>query len=373
VFDWLIVGAGFTGATLADRLARERNQQVLIVERRQHVGGNAYDHANEHGILVHRYGPHIFHTKMKHVWDYLSEFTEWRYYFHHVLVVIDGQQVPLPFNLNTLEAVFPPTLASRLESGLIEQYGYGAKVPILKLRDSANKDMKFLADYVYEKIFYHYTRKQWGVNPEDLDPAVTGRVPVLVSRDDRYFQDPYQGIPARGYTAVFERMLDHPNIRLLLNTEYDDIKDIVPHRRTIYTGPIDAFFESAHGDLPYRSLRFESVTKRLKYYQEVATVNCPYEYGFTRITEWKHLTGQQHPLTTVTFEYPGPYVPGQNEPYYPTPQEATQRVYQRYCQEAAKLEGKVFFAGRLADYRYYNMDEAVARALEVFKKDIYDV
>lgn len=364
--DWLIVGAGFTGATLAENLASQLDQTVLLVDRRDHIGGNAYDEYDEHGVLVHRYGPHIFHTNSERVWAYLSRFTRWRPYQHRVLGSIDGQLVPLPFNLNTLHQLFPPSHADRLERLLLEAFPYGARVPILKLRDAERPELIDLAEYIYQKVFVGYTSKQWDLTPEQLDPSVTGRVPVVVGRDDRYFQDRFQAIPAAGYTAMFRRMLRHPNIRLLLNTDYHDIVDGVRFERLIYTGPIDAFFDYRHGELPYRSLHFEFSTLDVEQHQPVGTVNYPNDYAYTRITEQKHLTGQSGPKTTLVTEYPRAHVVGDNDPYYPIPREENRRRYERYGAEAAALDGRVVFAGRLADYKYYNMDQATARALSLF-------
>lgn len=367
--DWLIVGAGFTGCVLAERIATQLDKKVLIVERRDHIGGNAYDYYNEHGVLVHKYGPHIFHTNSKEVWDYLSQFTEWRPYYHRVLAVVDGKKVPIPFNLNSLYDLFPPKYAEKLEGLLIKNFGFGVKVPILKLRESAEGELRFLADYIYEEVFYGYTLKQWELKPEELDPSVTGRVPVYISRDDRYFQDRYQAMPKHGYTALFRRMLSRPNIKVLLNTDYREVVNEVRFDRMIYTGPIDEFFDYMHGPLPYRSLRFEFVTLEEEWHQEVGTVNYPNEYDFTRITEQKHLTDQRLPWTTVVVEYPQAYQPGMNEPYYPIPREENRERFALYAEETAKLKN-VYLSGRLGDYRYYNMDQAVARALKVFREKI---
>ncbi|MEW9669195.1 UDP-galactopyranose mutase [Ammoniphilus sp. 3BR4] len=366
--DWIIVGAGFTGATLAERIASQLDQKVLVVERRDHIGGNSYDCFNEDGILIHKYGSHTFHTNSLLVWNYLSTFTKWRPYFHQVLVVADGKKVPIPFNLNSLYNLFPKKYAEKLESLLIGHYGFGIKVPILKLRENANRDLNFLADYIYQKVFYRYTLKHWELKPEELDPSVTARVPVYISRDNRYFQDTYQGIPMHGYTALFSKMLKHRNIKVLLNTDYREIIDQISFKRMIYTGPIDAFFDYRHGTLPYRSLNFDYHTLNQEYYQEVGTINYPNEYKFTRILEQKHLTGQLSPKTTVTFVYPEPHNLGKNEPYYPIPRAENRLLYNLYANEAEQIKEKVLFAGRLADYKYYNMDQAVARALTLFKE-----
>jgi len=368
--DWLIVGAGFTGATLAERIATQLNQKVLLVDRRNHVGGNAYDEYDEHGILCHRYGPHIFHTNSKRVWDYLSRFTAWRPYYHRVLAQIEGQMVPVPFNLNSLYALFPPRQAEKLEALLLEHFGFGVKVPILKMKDSENADLAALAGYIYRNVFHNYTLKQWELEPKDLDPSVTGRVPVYVSRDDRYFQDTYQAMPSLGYTEMFRRMLAHPNISILLQTDYRKVIDSISFNRMIYTGPIDDYFDFLHEPLPYRSLRFSFVTEDKEIHQPVGTVNYPNEYDFTRITEQKYLTGQRNAKTTLVYEYPQPYRHGENDPYYPIPQPSNKEHYDKYLAEVAKLNGTVLFAGRLADYKYYNMDQACARALKLFETEV---
>ena len=369
-FDWLIIGAGYSACVLAERIASQLDKRVLIVEQRDHIGGNAYDFYNEHGILVHKYGPHIFHTKSKQVWDYLSQFTDWRHYYHHVLGVIDGKKVPIPFNLNSLYALFPPQYAQKLESQLLDNFGFGVKVPILKLRESTSGDLGFLADYIYEKIFLNYTAKQWNLKPEELDRGVTGRVPVYISRDDRYFQDQYQAMPKLGYTEMFRRMISHPQIKVLLNTDYREIIDDVKFDRLVCTAPIDTFFDYMYDELPYRSIDFEFETLDCERYQEVGTVNYPNEYDITRITEQKYLSGQSSPKTTLVKEYPQAYVPGQNDPYYPIPRQANRDRFNLYLKEASKLNGTVLFAGRLGDYKYYNMDQAVTRALGLFAKEI---
>ncbi len=367
--DWLIVGAGFTGAVLAERIASELDQSVLVIDRRNHIGGNAYD-SREDALLVHRYGPHIFHTNSTRVWEYLSRFTEWRPYFHHVLGIVDGKHVPVPFNLNSILALFPPRMADRLCETLVQRYGFGQKVPILKLRAEQEPDLRFLADYVYSKVFEGYTLKQWGMRPEDLGPGVTARVPILISRDDRYFQDRYQAMPRDGYTALFRRLLDHPRITVELGSEYSDAMASTRFDRVIFTGPIDEFFDYSHGPLPYRSLRFERRSEARHAGLPVGTVNYPNEFEFTRISDQRHLSGELDAAPLLITEYPGQYVPGVNEPYYPIPTEATGALLARYQTDATELEGKVFFAGRLGDYSYYNMDQACARALVLFEKRI---
>jgi UDP-galactopyranose mutase len=368
-WDWLIVGAGFTGAVLAERIATQLDQSVLVIDRRGHIAGNAYD-CPENGLLVHRYGPHIFHTNSERVWAYLSRFTAWRPYFHHVLGMVDGRPVPVPFNLNSILALFPPRMADRLCDTLIERFGFGQKVPILKLRTEADSELRFLADYVYANVFEGYTLKQWGMRPEELSPSVTARVPVFVSRDDRYFQDRYQAMPRDGYTALFQRLLDHPRISVELNVEYRDALSAVPHDRTVFTGPIDEFFDYTHGPLPYRSLRFERRVEPRAFGLPVGTVNYPNEFDFTRITDQRYLSGEPDAEPLLITEYPEPYVVGVNEPYYPIPSPTTTALHDRYLSTAATLDGRVFFAGRLGDYAYYNMDQACARALALFEKRI---
>jgi len=367
--DWLIVGAGFTGATLAERIASQLGQRVCLIDRRDHIGGNAFDYHDKAGVIVHKYGPHVFHTDYQEVWEYLSRFTEWHEYTHHVLAAVDGRTVPIPFNLNTLHALLPAE-APELESKLVKQYGRGARIPVLELMKHPSHELRKLGEYVYENFFRGYTLKQWGVTPEKLSPTVTGRVPIVVSRDDRYFRDIYQAMPACGYNSLFQRMLDHPNITVLLNTEYRPERPNVQADRVIYTGPIDAYFGYMHGPLPYRSLRFELRTVQQQWWQKSAVVNYPNDYAFTRITEFKYFLSQDLPQTTIMKEYPLAHVPGKTEPYYPIPHGKNVELYRKYAAEAARLKPRLLFAGRLGEYRYYNMDEAVKRALELFESEV---
>jgi len=363
---YLIVGSGLAGSVLAERIANVLKKEVLILEKRNHIGGNVYDFKDENGILIHKYGPHAFHTNNKKVWDYLSQFTEWYPYFHKVLAVIDGIKVPLPFNLNSIYKVFSPKLAEQLEDKLISKYGYNKKIPILELKKEEDPSLKFLAQYIYEKVFLGYTLKQWGVSPDEIDPSVTARVPVYISRDDRYFQDKYQGIPKDGYTKMIERMLDHPKIRIEIETDFFKIRDKIKYDFLIYTGPIDEFFDFKYGRLPYRSLYFDFGNYPIETFQEVAQVNYPENYDFTRITEFKHfLPFRKSRNTTIAFEYPCEYIPKENEPYYPVPNESTKVIYNKYERLAESISNTIFI-GRLAEYKYYNMDQIVARALEIF-------
>jgi UDP-galactopyranose mutase len=363
----LVVGCGLTGMVLAERLASELKEEVLIIDRRSHIGGNIYDYKDESGVTVHQYGPHVFHTKDKKVWDYLGRFTDWHYFMYRVKAVIDGREVNVPFNLDSLHQVFPRQLAERLEEKLIAKFGFNRKVPILKLRQTDDGDFARLADYVYEKVFLGYTVKQWGVRPEELDPSVSGRVPVFVSRDDRYFQDKYQAIPAEGYTKMAERMLDNPLIRTELNTDFNDVRGSTDYERLFYTGPIDEFFDFELGELPYRSLDIVFRRHDRAFYQSGPQINYPENYDFTRSVEYKYYLDEQTAQTIVSEEYPQAYEAGRNERYYPVPDAKNHELYRRYRRKADGLE-KVYFAGRLGDYKYYNMDEAVKRALELFEE-----
>lgn len=381
MFNHIIIGAGFAGSVLAERIASQLNEKVLIIEKRNHIGGNAYDSFDQNGNLIHNYGPHIFHTKIKKVWDYLSQFTQWFHYHHKVLGVIDGKKVPIPFNLNTLYELFPNHLAESLEKTLVQSFGYNKKVPILKLRESDNAELRELSEFIYEKIFLGYTIKQWGITPEELDPSVTGRVPIHISKDDRYFQDSYQGMPKYGYTELFNRMLDHKNIKVLLNTDYKEVTDInfetgeielfgKPFTgNLIYTGPIDYFFNYKFGQLPYRSLNFKFENLYQEQFQEVGTVNYPNDYNFTRVTEFKHLTNQSSKTTTIVKEFSEEYVVDKNIPYYPIKNDDNLELYRLYKEEARKFEN-MFFVGRLAEYQYYDMDMVIGKALKVFESKI---
>ena len=368
-YDVLVVGAGLTGAVIAERLASERGLRVLVVDRRDHVGGNVYDEQDAHGIRVHRYGPHLFHTNAERVWRYLSRFTAWRPYEHHVLGRLgDGTTIPLPVNLDALRVLRPGPAGASLEQALVGAYGDGAHVPILRLLEATDPDVRGFAEEVYERVFLGYTTKHWGMRPEELGPSVTGRVPIRLSRDARYFQDRYQAIPRAGYTAMLGRILDHPNIRVATGTAYTDVPR-PQYDRLVYTGPLDAFFDYAYGALPYRSLRFVFEHHERGLRQAVAQINHPDAPGFTRVTEYRHVTGQRHEGTTLSREFPEAHVPGLNEPYYPVPIESARTLYRRYAALAIREAPDTLFAGRLADYKYYNMDQAVARALAATRRD----
>ncbi len=357
-FDYLIVGAGFAGSILAERLARGSGKQVLLVDRRKHIGGNAYDHYDLAGILVHKYGPHIFHTNSKEIFDYLSRFTEWRPYQHKVLASVDGQLVPIPINLDTLNRLY----GLNLNSFQMEEFLASHAEPTEQIRTSEDVVVSKVGRELYEKFFRGYTRKQWGLDPSELDAQVTARVPTRTNRDDRYFTDVYQSMPRHGFTRMFENMLDHPNIKILLNTDYRNVKEAMPYRELVYTGPVDEFFDFQFGALPYRCLEFKHETLNLPQYQPVAVVNYPNDYEFTRVTEFKHLTGQEHPKTSIVYEYPQ----AEGDPYYPIPRRENADIYKQY-QALADAAG-VHFVGRLATYRYYNMDQVVAQALTLYAR-----
>lgn len=368
-FDYLIIGSGFSGSVLAERIANELGKTCLVVDKRNHIGGNCYDYYDNNDILIHKYGPHIFHTQMQKVWDYLSRFTEWRPYEHKVLAEIEGKNVPVPFNFNSLHALFPKDYAEKMEKLLTETYGAGLKIPILKMQETKNADLKFLADYIYQNIFLGYNLKQWELKPEELDPTVSSRVPVHLSRDDRYFQDQFQAMPLNGYTKIFEKMLSNKKIKILLNTDYKEVVDYIKFDKLIFTGPLDQFFNYEFGRLPYRSLTFDLQTYNQEVFQEVAQLNYPNQHDYTRATEFKHLTGQEHKKTTVAYEYSYAYQEGINEPYYPIPKSENAELYEKYKKEADKLQN-VIFLGRLADYKYYNMDQTIGVALQTFEKKI---
>ena len=367
--NYLIVGAGLSASIIAERIANILKKEVLVIDRRNHIGGNIYDYKDKNNIIIHKYGPHAFHTDNKKVWDYLSHFTEWQIYFHKVLAVVDGIKIPLPFNLNSIYKVFPANQASKLEKKLIETFGYNVKIPILKLKKIKDKDLQFLANYIYEKVFLGYTIKQWNLKPEELDESVTSRVPVYISRDDRYFQDKYQGIPADGYDKMVENILNNKLIKIELGMDFNKVKNEIKYDYLIYTGSIDEFFDYKFGKLPYRSLEFKIETFKKEYFQEVAQVNYPENYDFTRITEFKHFLSTNLDKTTIAYEFPQDYKDGKNEPYYPIPNRANETLFQKYRIESKKLQN-VIFLGRLAEYKYYNMDKIVERALKVFEEDI---
>jgi UDP-galactopyranose mutase len=359
MFDYMIVGAGFAGSVLAERLASVANKKVLLVEQRNHIGGNAYDFYNHHGILVHKYGPHIFHTNCKKVFDYLSNFTLWRPYEHRVLASVDGQLVPLPINLTTINTLY----GLQLNCDQVEAFYNSKAQKIDTVKTSEDVVIGKIGRELYEKFFKGYTRKQWDLDPSELDASVIARVPTRTNKDDRYFTDTYQAMPLHGYTEMFRNMLSHPNIKVMLNTDYKEVVDTIPYQRMIYTGPIDSYFNYCYGKLPYRSIEFKFDTFDKEVYQPTGTINFPNEHPYTRITEFKYLTGQIHQKTSIVYEYPT----ATGDPYYPIPRPENRALYKKY-QTLAESMSNTFFAGRLGTYKYYNMDQVVAQSLTLFEK-----
>jgi UDP-galactopyranose mutase len=359
MFDYLIVGAGFAGSVLAERLAVGAGKKVLVVDKRAHIGGNAYDEYNDHGILVHRYGPHIFHTNSAEVWDYLGRFTEWRPYEHRVRASVDGRLLPMPINLDTINGLYGLSLTSFQ----VEEFFRSVAEPRDEIVTSEDVVVSRVGRDLYEKFFKNYTKKQWGMDPSELDASVTARVPTRTSRDDRYFTDTYQAMPLHGYTRMFQNMLDHPNIKVMLNTDYREVEGLIPYGEVVFTGPIDEFFDFRFGKLPYRSLAFKHETLNREVHQPAPVVNYPNEHPYTRVTEFKYLTGQEHARTSIVYEYPC----DEGDPYYPVPRPENAELYRRYRELADATRG-VWFVGRLATYRYYNMDQVVAQALTTFKR-----
>ena len=375
MYDCIIIGSGIAGAAAARVLAEEQGKKVLVLEKKNHIGGNCYDGKDEYGILVHWYGPHIFHTGNEEVYEWLSRFTDWYAFGHEVVARVGDKLLPVPFNLNTLKMVYGEEKAAVLEKKLVDTFGFGARVPILKLREQQDEDLRAIADYVYENVFLRYTMKQWGQTPEEIDPAVTGRVPVVISYDNRYFGDKYQGMPLDGFTPMFEKMLDHPNIEVRTNTDAKDALVISEQEgkvlmdgqefcgTVIYTGPVDELFDCRFGRLPYRTLRFDFEHYDQPDYQGHSVVNYTVSEDYTRITEFKYLTGQKADSTTIVKEYPFAYTGAEGEiPYYAIMNEENNALYRKYADLAAQIPD-FHLLGRLAEYKYYNIDAMAAKAI----------
>ena len=360
MYDYLIVGAGYAGSVLAERLARDAGQKVLLVDRRPHIAGNAYDHPDSSGVLVHKYGPHIFHTNSDEIFEYLSQFTEWRPYEHRVRAFVGGKLLPIPINLDTINQLY----GWNLDSAGLEKFFASVREPVKEIRTSEDVVLSTVGRELYEKFFRGYTRKQWGLDPSELSSQVTARIPTRTNRDDRYFTDARQQMPRYGFTRIFENMLDHDNITIQLGTDYREVKDSVPYRNMIYTGPIDEFFEYRYGVLPYRSLEFRHETHNREVFQEAPVVNYPDQnVPHTRVTEFKYLTGQKHAKTSIVYEYPQ----AEGDPYYPIPRPQNAEINAKYQALVNDTPG-LYFVGRLASYKYYNMDQVVGAALTLYKK-----
>ena len=360
MFKYVVVGAGLSGLTIAERIANCMSEDVLIIEKRNHIGGNCHDSYNEDGILIHNYGPHIFHTNHKEVWDYLSDFTKWHYYQHRVLSYIDGQLITMPITTETINKLYNLNL-SNFD---VEQFLSKQAEPISEIKNSEDVVLSKAGKDIYEKFFKNYTKKQWDVYPNELHQSVISRIPVRHNRDTRYFTNKYQGLPKSGYANMLLQMVNNPRIHIMLNTDYKDVIKDLNYEKLIYTGPVDYFFDYKHGKLTYRSIRFEFETLNCSSFQEAAVVNYPNDYDFTRITEFNKMTGQDSNKTTILREYPT----WQGEPYYPYPTKECEDQYNLYKEECSK-EDKVIFIGRLAEYKYYDMDATIKRALDTFSSE----
>lgn len=360
-YDIVVVGAGLAGAVLAEQLSANSKKSILIVEKRNHIAGNCYDYMDS-GILVHKYGPHAFHTNSELVWNYLSLFTEWHHYEHRVTGEINGNLVPIPFNLTSIKKCFDINTANTIIKKLTKRWKNGDKKTIWELKQEKDEHLKLLADFIYNKVFLNYTIKQWGVKPEELSPSVVARIPIYISEDDRYFQDKYQAIPKNGYTAMFKNIIDKPNIEVMLNTDFFDIKQNLIYDKLYYTGMIDEFFDYKMGTLPYRSLEFvlHKIKGGLQY--PTAQTNYPNEHEYTRITEFAHFQSPRDITHTIlAYEYPQAYNK-HNIPYYPIPNKNNEILATKYKELTKKLKNVEFY-GRLANYCYYNMDQIVASVL----------
>jgi UDP-galactopyranose mutase len=359
-YDYLIVGAGFAGSVMAERLAADGDKKVLVIDQRPHIAGNAFDERDSSGLLVHRYGPHIFHTNSSDIFEYLSEFTDWRPYEHRVLADIDGQQVPIPINRTTINLLYDLNLKTDAEAA---EFLASRAEPVDVIKTSEDVVVAAIGRELYENFFRGYTRKQWGLDPSELNKSVTARIPTRTNTDDRYFTDKFQAMPADGYTAMFANMLNHPNIEVVLGVYYHEVADKIAFDQLIWTGPIDQYFGYCFGPLPYRSLKFEHRTLQQPNFQAVGTVNYPGEdVPYTRITEFKHLTGDTSAETSIVYEYPS----AEGDPYYPVPREENQQLYAKYQRLADASD--TIFVGRLATYKYYNMDQIVGQALATYRR-----
>jgi len=360
-YPYVIAGAGLAGLTVAERIANEKGEKVLIVEKRSHIGGNIYDSYNEDGILIHNYGPHIFHTNDREVYYYLGQFTKWNDFWHRVLTQVDGNLIPMPITLETINRLYHMEMTPEEMEKFIEKRA----VPIEEIKTSRDVALSKVGEDIYSKFFENYTKKQWGVDPGEIDTSVISRIPLRFNRDTRYFTDKYQGMPRYGYTKMCEAMVQNKKIKLLLNTDFEEIRNEISYGTLIYTGPADEYFHEKHGKLPYRSVDFLMETYDLESYQDAPVVNYPNDFDYTRITEFKKLTGQEHKKTTIMKEFPK----AEGEPYYPFPTAEARAQFALYQKEMA-AEKNVYFLGRLAEYRYYNMDAVVRSALNLYREKL---
>lgn len=367
-YDCVVVGAGLAGSVIAERLANV-GKTVLVIEQRDHIGGNCYDYIDENGILVHKYGPHAFHTNSKEVWDYLSRFTNWNDYKHKVTANVDGKIVMLPVNMETISQLFSEKQANLYKDKLLKAFKPGSKLFVTELLEHSEQDIQALAKIIYEKIYLNYSKKQWGVDPKELDPMVLKRVPLWLDYEPYYFKDKYQGMPIDGFTKMIEKILNKPRIEVLLSKDYKDIIEELKYEQLIYTGSIDYFFDYKYGKLPYRSLRFEFEALDEVFHQQTAVVNYPGIEEYTRTTEFKRFYGQSGNGTIILREYPDVYEHGKNVPSYAVPKDENYKLYSKYKAEAEKLKN-IAFIGRLAEYKYYNMDEAIGKALSICHENI---
>jgi len=377
MFNYIVVGAGLAGSVMAERIATQLNETVLVVDKRNQIAGNCFDEKDDNGIIIHKYGPHLFHTDNEDVWKYLSRFTSWRYYQHRVLAEIDGRKIVIPLNFNSIDDLFSKGVSEKLQESLLSRFQMNSRVSILELKRLQDPNIQLFTDFAYEKVFLNYTMKQWGLKPEQIQPQVTARVPIVIGRDDRYFQDKFQGVPILGYTKMIQNILKHRNIKLLLNTDFKEIAQVRNNHiyflgkkfkgKIIYTGAIDELFDYKVGVLPYRSLRIDFHSLPQGLYQNTATVNYPNNYEFTRITEYKHIHPVSSDKTTISLEYPQQFEHEKNERFYPVFTEDSKRQYKRYFTYSKRFKN-LHLLGRLAEYEYFDMDDVISRALKIFKE-----
>ena len=364
---YLVVGAGISGAVIANLISQDLDNQVTVIDSSDYIAGNCYDYRDENGIMIHKYGSHIFHTSNEKVWEFLNRYTKFNNYKHRVRAVIEGKEVPVPFDFDSIDKCFPQKTAKIIKDKLLDRFGYGARIPICDFLEQDDDDLHSLALYIYDNVFVNYTSKQWGKRPDELDGAVTARVPVSMSFDSGYFRDTYEGIPSEGYSKMIENILDRPNIEVILRTAFSEI-DIEGFEKIFYTGPVDELMDYKFGELPYRSERFEMETHDMEHYQGLAVINYPNDHEYTRIHEYKYYLNDISSKTVIAKEYPEKFIVGKNERFYPIPAKENEELYRKIIGEAKKKYPNIYFLGRLGDYKYYDMDKAVARAMDVYRE-----